>query len=290
MRRLLFLTSLLMMGCSHPPFSKFPKQPVALKVQPMVELDGLSAEEVFKLRDQAISAEPALRSLFPSDYKAASSGMLSGIESGRSWEGLEGWAKATDDNFASQFHAGPSLASAFLANPFLLVGLRSDRFCIGIPGNQEEAWSSEWLPKEINVAGPERKILCRYQWHPHCPSSLLMQGLPNQPLLFLETSNASDFGFVTFRVAKDKCQGVEIKEENPAAAGVMLCRQFYRATKLQRSRSAADVNGLTIGKGAFVRVTPKSFPMKIVLYLYRGTPTSEKVEPDVIEEIVVEKG
>lgn len=288
-QRSLLLLGLWLPACSStPPFSagSFPKEGVQLKVNGPVDLDGKPVSDVHKLRDEAIKAEPLLKGLVPSGYKAASSVLLSSVDDGLPWLGLEGWACSTPENFATNFSDGDSIASVVIGNPFVLVSLKSafvEMACYKVWDDQAKEFAmSELVPSEVSLDGPARKVLCKYQWHGIPPTRIHMAQEPERPEYLLNTANAKDLGLNFCKVVGARSEGVTVSEMDK----LRETNQRYNGTHLQ-GHNKVKVNDQIIATAAFTTVRFDRLPVKLTVELYRESPSDPQAAPDVTEEILV---
>ncbi|MBI4845608.1 MAG: hypothetical protein HY810_03925 [Candidatus Omnitrophica bacterium] len=89
---------------------------VYVRINPMIELDFKSKEEIYELRRKYVLEYPEL---FDGQYQP-SQDVFGQIESERPWWGILGLSYYGD---GEQSIEGPSEESRFIANPFLLVGI-----------------------------------------------------------------------------------------------------------------------------------------------------------------------
>lgn len=272
------------MSCASTAFDpdKLPKQVVTVKVSGLTELDKKSAEDVFAMRDQAIRAEPKLLRALPPNYKAASSVMLSRLESGLPWVGTAGWGCSDKDSFAAHYADGLSIESAIIANPWMLVGLKSASVCVAKSPDMEPFCDSEILPAGLSVDGNSRHITCHYQWKGCPPSRAVLATDPDVDIYMLNTANAYDFGLKYCRVVEAKSQNVRVKTFGRA----MDCKMTYAGTAIQ-GHSDVKVNGLTFPPSAYVGIKIDTFPAKLHLELHRNPPVEATARPVITEEIVI---
>ena len=93
-----------------------PKNLFELKINPMIELDFKSKNEIYQIRKEHISQYPQLA---PKGY-VPSKKVFGGIASGKPWIGIFG---ASYYGTGRGIISGPSEESRFIANPYLLIGL-----------------------------------------------------------------------------------------------------------------------------------------------------------------------
>ncbi len=274
------------MGCASPSLEvdQFPKETVKLKVTGLQELDGKSSADIFALRDQAIAAEPKLRKVIPEKYKAASSPMLAGIGSGLPWFGAAGWACSSKESYPKHFADGESIESVPLANPWLLVALKSARASMAWSPDMAQFWPSEMVPSELKVDGSARKVICKYTWKGAPPSRALLAAEPDADIFVLNTVNAYDFGFNYCRVVQAQSQGVRVAAFDRA----MDCRMAYKAGTVP-DHPDLKVNCLTLTSSTLVPVKIDTFPIKLVMQLYRDAPVDASAQPVMTEEISLAK-
>lgn len=286
MKKALLGLGLLLMSCASTAFDpdKLPQEVVKLKVAGMTELDGKSAEEIHTLRDQALRAEPKLLRALPPNYKAAKSTMLSGVESGRPWVGAAGWACSDKASFDTHYADGETIDSVVIANPWMLVGLKSARVCVAWSPDMDVFWPSEIVPARLSVDGKSRHVTCFYQWRGTPPSRMVLATEPDADIYMLNTANANDFGLKYCRVVQNRSQNVRVKVFDRA----MDCRMTYGPIAVD-GHPDVQVNGLSFPATAYVGIKIDTLPVKLYLELHKNPPTDAQSKPTITEEIIIGK-
>lgn len=257
-----------------------------IPVAETMEFDGLSRERILVLRKLEVLKQS---DLIHGDY-SPSTDIFGGIIDGRPWWGLAGRFYFGS---GEKSIAGPSTHSHGILNPYLLV--------------IADFWHKCELRWDLAKVTPERAITPDFPYLPRISSlvwrpsksraevvyefsefvalrsPLLDPKTPfKNPRVDLIVYNARDFGLEYVHVAIDKSKN--IKQEDGPYQAFRIPQYFH----LGRSCGLpGGANNLSPRFPAVEDISLESYPVRIVVHLWRNKPVSVKETPDFLFIITI---
>lgn len=243
---------------------------VNIRVKPMIELSGLSVEEILKLRKDAVKRTIALGDV--SKYKPSEQVFL--IEDGLPWIGAyEASCNGPENN--SKIGEGESRESLGILNPELLY-----YFIIPHYNSEDRSLCSaaDYLVPRRLVYYEDKNTLVAYVDY---KSLFDTRGLNYN--LILGDVNAHDFGY-NWAYA-DKSYNINFKSDNNFSKQMTQTKGFWH-----RGYACGLQNGCNnySPRDDSIVITPTSLPATINIKLWKKQPRSAKQKADINFMIVLE--
>ena len=159
---------------------------INIPLNPVMELNGSSREDIFNMRRKAVDQVPELG---PKNYQP-NKRIFGRIEDGKPWWGFLGLCHYGP---GKKSILGNSKESGFIANPYLLVGVEGAH---GLIAYRRSATSEEFYPQPTQLTWEDSGAWGRvtYNVSDFYAAMVRYQG-PDPKSLYLSDYNARDFGF-----------------------------------------------------------------------------------------------
>lgn len=248
---------------------------VSLAVNPPMEFDGKTKEQVMALRRDRINQH---KELFEGEY-VFSKEVYGQIEDGRPWWGLQG---QFCNGPGPKSIEGPSEESRFILNPFLLLMLDAptaficpDPGCFPVqPGPPE---SVQWYP----VPG---QLILTYRLSRYFSECTAMHGKNCGPKVVIDAQNARDLGYNYILIDTRASHGVS-QDFKPGAFGSIYQLRNY----IHRGGSCGYPGGCNNGSPdqPQLRIYTDYLPGLITALLWKDKPKDISRKPDVTVRIIL---
>jgi hypothetical protein len=172
---------------------------INIPINPLMELNGMSRDDIFALRQKYIHQIP---SLAPANYQP-NMDVFGQIQDGKPWWGVLGFYYYGPGQESIE---GPSYYSQFIANPYLLVGITTQAYYVK---------DSSIVPKDLTPM-PTKLI-----WEKNGTWGQVIYNISDfnqeaqsdhfssSEILNLELINARDFGFKFFSIDSSQSSGIK---------------------------------------------------------------------------------
>lgn len=235
------------------------KVPYSVALNPLLELDFKTRDEIFRLRQFFVSRHPGLTGPY-----APAHSVFGGMGDGRPWWGIEGvyfYGPGTKSI------AGLSRQSAALANPFLLIALvEPNAWKSGSPPQSE--WDHFPQPLKLRYFPPEKIIEVVYSVKSYVNYAKERQVRFMVPgNMKLSALNARDFGYSWYYPVS--LQSVEIDYRDEAEKAVRITQMIEVGFSCGYP---GGCNGVASIEDRDPYLTVHTIPARLEVRLWKGRP------------------
>ena len=247
-----------------------PEYTFELSLNPMLELDFLTREEIFSLRKKFVFQYPELA---PKDY-SPSEEVFGSIEDGRPWWGILGRSYYGD---GQESIMGASAESLFLVNPYLLVGLNGE-MAIKVEEPEPGIRPEEIYPKPMKLFWSKKRAWATVIYNVSSFWVLERElGVEDRyiNILALHAANARDSGFNYLYVEKDMSENIGSLNTQGQAVAIPY---FYH--KGNSCGYPGGCNNMS-PKAPDLRVRINVLPAVIYIKLWKSKPAKTSLPADM---------
>jgi len=244
-------------------------QLVDIAINPMIELDFKTKSQIYDIRKEYVFQHPELAS---KDY-SPSEEVFGEIEDGKPWWGILGACYYGDGDKSIE---GLSEESRFLANPFLLVGLK-EVYAHRI--NDEELSPKAIYPRPINLVWQADRTFAKVKYDITSywkEASKYSYSEAEEHILYLAPYNARDFGFSYLYVTPRESKNISSLNKTGQALSIphmLHCGGSCGYPGGCNNASPEDSN---------FKIKIKKLPAHVNIKLWRNEPEDVKQEPDML--------
>jgi hypothetical protein len=241
---------------------------INVRINPMIELDGKTRDEIFKLRTAYVREHPGLLKFLVKGKYAPSQAVFGQIADGKTWWGILGICYYGRGEKSIE---GPSEESRFIANPYLLAAAcESFAQKVTKPGLKPR----EIYPRPVSLwwYPPKSMAIAKYDVSGYFKDAR-EYGFSRFDEFCLPVYNARDMGFDYLNIVPEKCRNVEI---------VVSSEPIANPEFLHLGTSSGYPGGSNNMSPYFppLGFRVKALPARVHLKLWRQKPPSVKAPAD----------